>query len=109
MLLQAYKALQEFRVQMAIIRLQASISEPNEVIDLVCEAIELEDYIKSGAFSKQGDPFERWDRIRQLRVRSYSLFECIVMLVMLTCLQLFMFPPWRPVKSSAVLMGNLLM
>ena len=67
-MVQAYRALQEFRVQMAVIRLQVAISEANEVILLVLEATELEDHIKSGAFSKQGDPLERWERVRQLIV-----------------------------------------
>ncbi len=67
-MLQAYKALQEFRVQIAVIALQVSISEPDEVISLVAAATELEDYIKSGEFSKQGDALERWSRVQQLQV-----------------------------------------
>ncbi|KAK9859346.1 hypothetical protein WJX84_001465, partial [Apatococcus fuscideae] len=62
----ARRAVCAFRAQMALIRLQVEVCEPDEVMQLVMEAIELEDYIISGAFSKQGDPLERWDRVKLL-------------------------------------------
>ena len=57
---------------MALIRLQAEVCETDEVMLLVMEAIELEDYITSGAFSKQGNPLERWDRVELLLVSTAS-------------------------------------
>ncbi|KAK9835077.1 hypothetical protein WJX84_007273 [Apatococcus fuscideae] len=62
----ACRAVCKFRAQMALIRLQAEVCETDEVMLLVMEAIELEDYITSGAFSKQGNPLERWDRVELL-------------------------------------------
>ncbi|KAK9841073.1 hypothetical protein WJX84_007387, partial [Apatococcus fuscideae] len=63
----AYKAASEFRCQMAVIRLQAEICEAGELIEVVTDVIDLEEYIKSGTYSKQGDPLERWDRVRLLK------------------------------------------
>ena len=72
---QARRAVCAFRAQMALIRLQVEVCEPDEVMQLVMEAIELEDYIISGAFSKQGDPLERWDRVKLLLVSAALPFE----------------------------------
>lgn len=69
--LQASRALNEFRSQMAVIRLQAEVCEPDEVMEVVTDAIDLQDYIKSGTFSKQGDPLERWDRVRLLQASCF--------------------------------------
>lgn len=66
--LQAYKALEGFRAQIGMIRLQAAICESDEVIDLLTSAIDLENYIKGGAYAKQGDPKERWARVCILKV-----------------------------------------